>query len=68
MKKLNALVHHIEEIKSVEPYEVDWTKKIDKKFLKIKVITNCYDLIEERETVEKWEKLKNVVILCGRKE
>jgi hypothetical protein len=49
------------EIKSVEPFEDDWTKEYDKNFLKIVVITDCYGCIEERNTIESeedWEKIK----------
>ncbi len=58
---MNVLEHYIEEVKSVEPYEADWTKKINKKFLKIKVVTDCYGCVEERETIESeedWNRIK----------
>lgn len=58
---MNLLEHYIVEVKSVEPYESEWTKKFDDKFLKIRVVTNCYGCIKESETietVEQWEKIK----------
>lgn len=58
---MNLLEHYIQEVISVEPYEEDWTKEFDEKFLKIKVITNCYGCIKEHETIETekaWEEAK----------
>lgn len=59
---MNILEHYIKEVKSVEPYEAEWTAEFpDRKFLKIKVITDCYGCIEERETIENdvdWAKIK----------
>jgi len=58
---MNILEHYIEEIKSVEPFEAEWTKNFNKRFLKIIVITNCYGCVEERSTIENeedWEKIK----------
>lgn len=59
---MNALEHYIQEVKSIEPYESDWTKDYPgKKFLKIKVVTDCYGCVEEREVIEsevRWEKIK----------
>lgn len=57
----NILEHYIKEIKSVEPYEAEWTKEFNKKFLKIVVTTDCYGDIKEKTTIESeedWEKIK----------
>ena len=58
---MNLLEHHIKEIISVEPYEAEWTKKHDKKFLEIQVVTDCHGCIEESSTIESednWDKIK----------
>lgn len=58
---MNILEHYIEEVKSVEPYEAEWTKEFNKEFVKIKVVTDCYGRIKETETIESvedWEKIK----------
>ncbi|MEK5060505.1 hypothetical protein BK126_04545 [Paenibacillus sp. FSL H7-0326] len=55
---MNLLEHYIKEIVSVEPYEEDWTKEFDKKFLKVVVVVNCYGVVETRGTVvteNEWE-------------
>jgi hypothetical protein len=57
---LNLLEHYIKEIISEEPFESDWTKKMGKKFIKIKVIVDCYGNIQERETIEEKEHWKEI--------
>ncbi|ALA07217.1 hypothetical protein SECTIM467_93 [Brevibacillus phage SecTim467] len=58
---MNSLEHYIVEVKSVEPCTEEWTKRFDKEFVKINVITDCYGVTEEREVIESvqnWEKIK----------
>ena len=58
---MNVLECHIKEIKKVEPYEAEWTKELNKKFVKVRVVTNCYGSISESETIveaEEWEEIK----------
>ncbi|WJQ02891.1 hypothetical protein QT236_14530 [Geobacillus stearothermophilus] len=58
---MNALEHYIKEIISVEPYEAEWTKEFDEKFLRIRVVTNCYGDVREHEVIEtekEWEEAK----------
>lgn len=58
---MNLLENYIKEIISVEPYEEEWTKKFDKKFLKVIVVVECYGIVETRDTVvseEEWETAK----------
>lgn len=61
---MNLLEHYIKEIKSVEPCNEDWVKEFpDRKLLTIKVIVECYGVVEERKTVESesgWENIKKL--------
>ncbi|MDH2875675.1 hypothetical protein R6231_07095 [Bacillus cytotoxicus] len=44
---------------SEEPYEADWTKELEKEFVKVK--TDCYGSIKTKERIfekEKWENYK----------
>ena len=58
---MNALEYYIIEIISVESYEAEWTKEFDEKFLRIRVITDCYGDVREHEVIEtekEWEEAK----------
>lgn len=58
---MNILEHYIVEVISVEPCTAEWTEKFEKEFVRIKVVTDCYGNIKQRETVESkedWEKIK----------
>ncbi|WP_211746366.1 hypothetical protein [Paenibacillus sp. Marseille-Q4541] len=59
---MNLLENYIEEIISVEPYEEEWTKEFDKKFLKVVIVVDCYGIVETRDTVvseEEWGTAKD---------
>lgn len=58
---MNLLENYIKEIISVEPYEEEWTKKFDKKFLKVVVVVECYGVVKTRDTIvseEEWKTAK----------
>jgi len=60
---MNALESYIVKVISVKPYKADWTDKfVDKEFLEVDVITNCYGRQDQRITVvstEEWEDIKS---------
>lgn len=58
---MNALEQYINKIHSVEPYEEEWTKKFDKRFVQVRLTTNCYgrEVTEDHVFETKlWEKVK----------
>ncbi len=58
---MNLLEQYIEEVISEEPYTEEWTKKYDKEFVKVKLVTNCYGRKRYEEQIfdtDKWEKVK----------
>ena len=58
---MNVLEHYIKEIKSVEPYLAEWTRKFPDEFIQAQVIADCYGQISEYDiirTVAEWEQIK----------
>lgn len=58
---MDLLEQYIEEVISEEPYTEEWTKKYDKEFVKVKLVTNCYGRKCNEEQIfdiDKWEKVK----------
>ncbi|MCU4724727.1 hypothetical protein ACWGKR_28675 [Bacillus thuringiensis] len=58
---INLLEQYIEEVISEEPYTEEWTKDFEKKFVKVKLVTNCYVRKRNEDPifdVDKWEKVK----------
>ena len=58
---MNLLEQYIEEVIEIKPYEEEWTKKYDKKFFEIELISNCYGCREKRKKIwSEGEMKKNI--------
>jgi len=58
---MNLLEQYIEEVISEEPYNEEWTKRYDKKFVRVELVTNCYGQkrnVEQIFDTDKWKKVK----------